>query len=276
MLDSEAAWRTDLPFAGSDDHDFYRSHHDIRALEKSANADCHLCNLIFGQIDLSDLETLRRDLDEAIVPSYCQIGILIKKYRSHGVLQVNAWKRCISSQSGDLGDPDQTSSTDQQFWSRIAKLDLEPEEQDYTNEERSASYLNCSNATLMQIAQWMRECLTSHTKCFDIQTVAATRDILPLRLLDLAPALHANIIKLDFSEPLPFHAVYVTLSHCWGGSRKTTLTTSSLATFQAGIHLSTLPKTFQDAVILTRSLGVRYLWIDALCIIQDSKSGVES
>lgn len=147
---------------------------------------------------------------------------------------------------------------------------FEPEEQDYTNEERSASYLNCSNATLMQIAQWMRECLTSHTKRFDIQTVAATRDILPLRLLDLAPDLHTDIIRLESSEPLPFHAVYVTLSHCWGGSRKTTLTTSRLATFQAGVHLSTLPKTFQDAVILTRSLGIRYLWIDALCIIHNS------
>ncbi|PMD19341.1 heterokaryon incompatibility, partial [Hyaloscypha hepaticicola] len=34
--------------------------------------------------------------------------------------------------------------------------------------------------------------------------------------------------------------------------------------------LATLPKTFQDAVLITRDLGVRYLWIDSLCIIQDS------
>ena len=116
----------------------------------------------------------------------------------------------------------------------------------------------------------MGECLTSHTKCFDMQTVAATRDILPRRLLDLAPALHADFIRLESSEPLPLHTVYVTLSHCWGGRCKTTLTASSLATFQAGIELSALPKTFRDAVLLTRKLGIRYLWIDALCIIQDS------
>ena len=270
LFDSEAAWKTDLSYQLTEDHHFYRSHHDIRALEKSASAGCHLCNLILGQIDLLDLENLRKDLDEAFVPPYCQIGILIEYFRSGGVLQVNAWKRCISSQSGGLGDPDQASSTNKQSWAKLAELDIEPEEQDYTNEERSTSYLNCSDATLLQVAQWMGECLTSHIKCFDIQTVAATRDILPLRLLDLAPDLHTDIIRLESSEPLPFHTVYVTLSHCWGGSCKTILTTSSLATFQAGIHLNTLPKTFQDAVILTRSLGIRYLWIDALCIIQDS------
>ena len=270
LFDSEAAWKTDLSYTRINDRHYYRSHHDIRALKKSADAGCHLCNLIFGQIGSSDLARMRKDLDEAFVPSYRQIGILIESYGDSYTLQVNAWKRCISSESNDLKNLEQTSSTDQQSWSEIAKLDVNHEEQDYTKEERSTSYLNCSDATLLQIAEWMGECLTSHDKCFDIQTVSATRDILPLRLLDLAPALHPDLIRLESSEPLPFHTVYVTLSHCWGGHCKTTLTTSSLATFQAGIRLSTLPKTFQDAVLLTRNLGIRYLWIDALCIIQDS------
>lgn len=266
LFGSEAAWETDLDHGAINDHHQYRSHHDIRALEKSTHAGCHLCSLIFGQIDSSDLETMRRDLDEAFVPSYQQIGILIRStiiYR----LYVGAWKRRASAQSDNL---DQTPSTDQQAWSSVAKLDINFEYLDYTNEERSTSHLNCSNATIMQIAKWMGECLTSHTKCFDIQTVAATRDVLPLRLLDLAPALHADFIRLERSEALPSHTVYVTLSHCWGGQCKTTLTTSNLSTLQAGIHLSTLPKTFQDAVLLTRNLGIRYLWIDALCIVQDS------
>lgn len=46
---------------------------------------------------------------------------------------------------------------------------------------------------------------------------------------------------------------------------------SNLKTFRAGIPWNHLPKTFQDAVLTTRNLGFRYLWIDALCIIQDSK-----
>ncbi|KAH6619006.1 hypothetical protein C7974DRAFT_317958, partial [Boeremia exigua] len=34
---------------------------------------------------------------------------------------------------------------------------------------------------------------------------------------------------------------------------------------------STLPLTFQEAVVFTQWLGVRYLWIDALCIIQEDE-----
>ena len=41
--------------------------------------------------------------------------------------------------------------------------------------------------------------------------------------------------------------------------------------FKAGITVKSLPNTFRDAITVTRSLGVRYLWIDALCIVQDSE-----
>ena len=269
LFDSEAAWGVEPSDTSVNDRP-YRFHHDIRTLERSADAGCHLCNLILSQINLPDLERMREDLDEAFVSSCRQIGILICRTEDSYNLQVNAWKRSESSQSGDFDDFDHIVFTEQQAWSKIAELDVNPEEQDYTNGERSTSYLNCSDATLLQIAQWMGECLTSHSKCFEIQTLSATRDILPLRLLDLAPALHTDLIKLGSSEPLPVHTVYATLSHCWGGHCKTSLTTSSLAKFQTGIHLNTLPRTFQEAVLLTRKVGIRYLWIDALCIVQDS------
>ena len=269
LFDDKATWGKH-PFDTRKSPRSYRCHHDIRALEKSADEGCHLCNLIFGQINSSDLRGLRNDFDEGFVPSSQQIGILIESWPNHYKLQVNAWKLCISSQRSGREILDQASSIDQRSWSNIAELDIEHEEYDYTNEDRSTSFLNCSDTTLMQIARWMRECLTSHAKCFDIQTVAATRDILPLRLLDLTPNARTDIIRLECSEPLPLHTVYVTLSHCWGGDCETTLTTKNLSAFQAGIHLGTLPKTFQDAVILTRNLGIRYLWIDALCIVQDS------
>lgn len=41
----------------------------------------------------------------------------------------------------------------------------------------------------------------------------------------------------------------------------------------ASSSLSELPKTFQDAVKVTRELGVLYLWIDSLCIIQYGDGG---
>jgi hypothetical protein len=63
---------------------------------------------------------------------------------------------------------------------------------------------------------------------------------------------------------------WLTLSHCWGDSRPATTTMSNLNSQCAGIMISRLPKTYQDAIMITRKLGYRFLWIDSLCIIQNS------
>ncbi|KAL5318152.1 hypothetical protein ACEPPN_013211 [Leptodophora sp. 'Broadleaf-Isolate-01'] len=63
---------------------------------------------------------------------------------------------------------------------------------------------------------------------------------------------------------------YATLSHCWGGSSPLKTTLSELKERETPIPLDTMPRTFHDAVIITRKLGIRHLWIDSLCIIQDS------
>ncbi|KIL85499.1 hypothetical protein FAVG1_11457 [Fusarium avenaceum] len=62
---------------------------------------------------------------------------------------------------------------------------------------------------------------------------------------------------------------YLALSHRWGNSENFKLTKDKIKSFQEGIPFSSLPKTFQDAMIVTRRLGYRYIWIDALCIVQD-------
>lgn len=62
----------------------------------------------------------------------------------------------------------------------------------------------------------------------------------------------------------------MTLSHCWGGSISFCLRLENLTILQAGIDLAQLPRTFRDAVEVSRRLNVNYLWIDSLCIIQDS------
>jgi Heterokaryon incompatibility protein (HET) len=67
------------------------------------------------------------------------------------------------------------------------------------------------------------------------------------------------------------HGRYVALSHCWGKSPRTVLTSKTLEDLKnPGIAISYLPKTFRDAVQITRKLRVRYLWIDSFCILQDS------
>jgi hypothetical protein len=63
----------------------------------------------------------------------------------------------------------------------------------------------------------------------------------------------------------------MTLSHCWGGEQPLTTTLSTLERRKTGMPMDSLPALYRDAIEVTRKLGVNYLWIDSLCIIQDSK-----
>jgi hypothetical protein len=96
---------------------------------------------------------------------------------------------------------------------------------------------------------------------------------MPTRVLDLKAVLLSEFQSDDIRLHIPAedeHSDYVCLSHCWGSSRCSQLTSSiTLESNLRGISLSTLPKTFQDAVFVTRRLGFRFLWIDSFCIIQD-------
>lgn len=68
---------------------------------------------------------------------------------------------------------------------------------------------------------------------------------------------------------------YIALSHCWGGRTPLVLQTGNIDDLKQGVRVSELPLSFQHAISMTRSLGIRYLWIDSLCIIQDSSSDWE-
>jgi hypothetical protein len=66
-------------------------------------------------------------------------------------------------------------------------------------------------------------------------------------------------------------ARYVALSHCWGGSSHCRTTKSCLEQYKNALKIVALPKTVQDAIVIVRKLGLRYLWVDSLCIIQDDE-----
>ncbi|KIW18650.1 hypothetical protein PV08_02939 [Exophiala spinifera] len=69
---------------------------------------------------------------------------------------------------------------------------------------------------------------------------------------------------------LPELPEYVALSHRWGKIMPLTLRKNDVETFKSGMPLSKLPKRFQDAVEIARWMDIDYIWIDSLCIIQDS------
>lgn len=68
-----------------------------------------------------------------------------------------------------------------------------------------------------------------------------------------------------------FEGRYVTLSHRWGSTKFNKLTRETLPKFQDGIMMQKLPLSFQQAMDVASALGVRWIWIDALCIMQKDK-----
>lgn len=124
--------------------------------------------------------------------------------------------------------------------------------------------------TIRQIRTWIHECFSIHTESLshDGQLVSSHRSKLPTRVIDVGTDLEP-IAKL-FQPASVMYEHYITLSYCWGQQRFLTTVSSNFAAHLEKLPESSLPKTFTDAIEIARKLSFRYLWIDALCIIQDS------
>ncbi|UPL01909.1 hypothetical protein LCI18_012843 [Fusarium solani-melongenae] len=119
-----------------------------------------------------------------------------------------------------------------------------------------------SPACVRLVHRWLDECVNNHPSCGSLHD-----PVLPTRVLDLGVDASARV---SLWEPMGRRGRYACLSYCWGKSEFTVTTRGNLKDhLELGIELKDLPQTFQDAVEITRELKLRYLWIDALCIIQD-------
>ncbi|KAH8903518.1 HET-domain-containing protein [Coniochaeta sp. PMI_546] len=113
---------------------------------------------------------------------------------------------------------------------------------------------------------WVDDCHNNHSNC---HRVGSGRS-LPTRVLEVLPPLDRDMVRLRVTDREETDTRYVALSYCWGKQQTCLTTSDTLPANTAGIPLSTLHKTVLDAVLATRRLGIPYLWVDALCIIQDS------
>jgi hypothetical protein len=126
-----------------------------------------------------------------------------------------------------------------------------------------------SAARFTLLRTWLKWCDTNHD-C-NRQNVGP-QGASPTRLIYVG---HADAELLCLYLPEEANGVnYTALSHCWGShppskdNPRYCTTDGNIAARLNSFNLSELPKTFQDAVRVTRELGIEYLWIDSLCIIQ--------
>lgn len=89
---------------------------------------------------------------------------------------------------------------------------------------------------------------------------------MPTRVIDVGTTRDARVRLHETAEGETGR--WVALSHKWGPAPHFSTNSQNLSSHLAGIEFEQLPATFKDAVIVARAIGVQYLWIDSLCIIQ--------
>lgn len=126
---------------------------------------------------------------------------------------------------------------------------------------------------LKMLKTWVEEC-SHHETCSRLPGTRGTR--LPTRVLDLSGspdiASDSDDIKIRLRETSEGEVGrYTTLSYCWGSDPEHHFKTTrgTLGEYAGGIDFFTLPLTQREAILATLYLGIRYIWIDSICIIQD-------
>lgn len=124
--------------------------------------------------------------------------------------------------------------------------------------------LDVSSESCFELATyWFSQCVSKHKKACS----RPQRSRLPTRVLNVGDWGAARaVFQLTHGK----HGLWTALSYCWGIQHPLKTIRANLEAHCEGISISKLPQIFRDAIIVTRQFGYRYLWIDSLCIIQDS------
>lgn len=119
----------------------------------------------------------------------------------------------------------------------------------------------------MKLAQrWATDCHEYHSAC-NLKRPPRY----PTRLLSIATDPIQLVVTTEWTD----RPLYATLSHCWGSSTFETLNSTNVEELKQRVPSRFLVKTFADAIQIARNLGLNYLWIDSLCIIQDNSQDWE-
>jgi hypothetical protein len=121
-----------------------------------------------------------------------------------------------------------------------------------------------SSAASIMASSWLRRCIDGHHQC----NINSASEYFPTRVIDLEGVNSGMPPRLLQNTTLC--KPYLALSHRWGFQGLPVTTRENLASRLEGINMDELSQIMRDAIRIVLDLGYRYLWIDALCIIQDS------
>ncbi|KAI9148084.1 putative ankyrin repeat protein [Paramyrothecium foliicola] len=239
-------------YTASDNTFRHTLHQNIQQLIDSANNGCPLCSCIVDALDRANMISAHRGSDSpsqdnqandtvspvqlsvlARVYGGLQISLLYKEFK--GVLDTALCKSSWSDVLGRLPLPDLTTGSISAM--RIAK-------------------------------EWVRSCEkgSGHEKCKEARRSPRDGDNLPKRLVLIGPG-DDEIQIVD----TPGEVQYCALSYCRGIGDFFKTTESNKLQNMKSIPRNTLPVIMQEALSVALALEYEYIWIDALCVVQDDE-----
>ncbi|KAK0710052.1 heterokaryon incompatibility protein-domain-containing protein [Lasiosphaeria miniovina] len=246
--------------------------HTTRQSLLDAIADgCRFCSLVRSQ--LGDVETASHVCDE--LGAYVVLRFSVSGGRAavaNGLRSVGIISRLGNAILDEIRELPEAYATALEEHARAC--------QSAAQQSGVTIYSPVVNTQLARL--WRDECLRSHSACRLASAGSSPPASLPTRLLDVTDPDRLLLVETSPTGAAAATATtrtsttpYVALSYAWGaGARFLTLRDNVAAHRAAGISASALPRTFRDAAHAARALGYGWLWIDALCIVQDDGADV--
>ncbi|KAK4162814.1 hypothetical protein QBC43DRAFT_355804 [Cladorrhinum sp. PSN259] len=254
------------------EHPRFPLHGTRQDLERSALQGCYLCNLVADALD-EDEPRVKREAESGetyYMPPDAEPDPEDQDSESDPGVYVR-----IVKVPGAFDNEYSLDIRCQKWWNSLALSRVEENAFPLLNpkDEDRMGVGTASERTFQTARSWLQNCKTSptHTACqkSSQSTSSSDSNSLPSRLIYVPPSGGAEP-HLVQSDKVQQGEPYVALSYCWGLTPTIKTTTSNLAQHLGSIGpITSLPATIRDAILATRGLGLSYIWIDALCIVQD-------
>lgn len=232
----------------------------LRAIALGAKENCHLCAIILARFKMAYKERRRHwlKISQALddPTSFNDIDEKVVYTRVSNETYSDAYPLFIEPYIKG----EQLSEYYGIFCNWSLYLNSGPVPQSVARRAQLSRFTGCQDIYEM-IQEWLGLCKSQHPSCTSRKELRR-----PTRLLDVESD-YLNDVRLVLGNSIG-DVQYATLSYCWGLVRQLMLLPENEGEFMKRIPFDSLSSAAQDAVTVCRGLGVRYLWIDAICIMQ--------
>ncbi|KAH9884893.1 heterokaryon incompatibility protein-domain-containing protein [Xylariomycetidae sp. FL2044] len=249
---------------------FQRGHHrSLASFLESARQECYACSLLLEKVceayGFCEPPLVQRDAAEHI--TRVAVTTPIASDPLSGTSDESSLRPTISLDVLPHAFGDQRTTS--------VGIELEIRQRSKSSNDRTEETRNTESKEEQrdnQARRWYYECRASHLCGRHI----ARGNFRPRRLVAIigggnaAPLLEWKVVETAVDRGTQGQD-YATLSHRWPQQGMVCLTSETVSSFMKSPNpQELLPRRWQDALRMARALGLRYIWIDSLCIVQDS------